>query len=343
VALPEWRYQSATAQARYRDDLLLRLRATGSIENVAVTDRLPQLDGEPATEVRIAGQRASRPEDRPWGVVSTVSDEFFATAGVPILAGRAFNTSDSASQPGVAVINREMARRHWGSPDVAIGAHLSLASDAAGVTLQVVGVVDDVLRGDREGVNPQVYVDARQRPAARLGLLVRAADPVTAAPLVRAQMRALDADVPLFEVRPLQQALDEDLSSSHILGSLFMSFALLALVLAASGLYAVVSYAAAQRLKEFGVRLALGATARDIARMMLMQTGRLVAIGLVLGLAGGRVLAAAATTLLYRVSPSDPATYAGVAIGLAAVALGATYVPVRRATAIDPVTALRLE
>ena len=120
-------------------------------------------------------------------------------------------------------------------------------------------------------------------------------------------------------------------------------FALLALLLAASGLYAVVSYATSQRVKEFGVRVALGAVPADITRMMLRQTGVLVAIGLVLGLAGGRLLAMGATALLYRVSPSDPVTYAGVAVTLGAVALLASYVPVRRATAIDPVQALRLE
>jgi putative ABC transport system permease protein len=225
-------------------------------------------------------------------------------------------------------------------PDAALDARLTLAD---GSTLRVVGVVSDVLRGDREGVNPQVYQAARQRPDRRVALVVRAADPVGVAAIVRAQLRGLDADVPVSDLRPFQEALDEDLSSSHVLGGLFVSFALLALVLAASGLYAVVSYASAQRVKEFGVRIALGATARDIARMMLAQTGRLVAIGLVLGLVGGRVLAIGATTLLYRVSASDPATYAGVALGLGAIALLATYVPVRRATSIDPVTALRLE
>ena len=160
---------------------------------------------------------------------------------------------------------------------------------------------------------------------------------------MRAQIRALDADVPVYQLRPMQQALDEDLSSSHVLGSLFVAFAVLALVLAASGLYAVVSYSASQRVKEIGVRVALGAMPSDITRMMLRQTGVLVAIGLALGLAGGRVLAMGATTLLYRVSPSDPATYAGVAVALGAIALLASYIPVRRATAIDPVRALRLE
>jgi ABC-type antimicrobial peptide transport system permease subunit len=174
-------------------------------------------------------------------------------------------------------------------------------------------------------------------------LVVRAADPFAIAPAVRAQIRALDPDVPVYELRPFKQALDDDLSSSRILGSLFISFALLALALAASGLYAVVSYAAAQRVKEFGVRLALGALPSDITRMMLVQTARLVAIGVTLGLIGGRLLAMGATTLLYRVSPSDPATYAGVAIALGAIAFVATYIPVRRTMSIDPVAALRLD
>jgi putative ABC transport system permease protein len=160
---------------------------------------------------------------------------------------------------------------------------------------------------------------------------------------VRAAIRSIDPDVPVYELRPMQEALDDDNSSSRVLGGLFGAFALVALVLAASGLYAVVSYATAQRVKEIGVRVALGALPGDISRMMLRQTAFLVAIGVVLGLAGGRALAAGASTLLFRVSPSDPATYAGVAATLAAVALLASYVPVRRATSIDPVTALRLD
>src|SRR6185503_11403487 len=186
---------------------------------------------------------------------------------------------------------------------------------------EIVGVAADVLRPDREAVNPQVYLSAAQRPPARVGLIVRASDPTAAAALVRSEMRALDADVPVYQLRPMQQAIDEDLSSSHILGSLFVSFALLALVLAASGLYAVVSYAAAQRAKEFGVRVALGAMPSDIVRMMLGQTGKLVAIGLAVGLVGGRLLAIGATTLLYQVSASDPSTYAGVALTLGTIAL----------------------
>ena len=344
IDLPAWRYTSTSAVSDYYERLLARLQANPGIEGAALTNRIPFLDAEPITEVAIGGRPSTRPEDRPWAVTATVSEQYFSTAGVPIVAGRAFAAEDRPGRAQVAIVNKEMARRYWGDPQRALGARLSLSGDVAGNDgLLVVGVSSDVLRGDLESVNPQIYLSSRQRPAKSVTLMVRAGDPAAMAATVRAELRALDADVPVYELRPLQQALDENLSSDRVLGSLFVAFALLALLLAASGLYAVVSYSASQRVKEFGVRVALGAVPADITRMMLRQTGVLVAIGLVLGLAGGRLLAMGATALLYRVSPSDPVTYAGVAVTLGAVALLASYVPVRRATAIDPVQALRLE
>jgi len=243
----------------------------------------------------------------------------------------------------VAVVNREMARRHWGWAEKAIGARFMFDSGAPAGPIEVVGVTSDVLRSDREAVNPQIYLTSRQQPGRSVSLIVRASDPAAVAAAVRAQLRGVDPDVAVYGIRPFQQALDEDLSSSRILTGLFIAFALLALVLAASGLYAVVSYASSQRAKEFGVRIALGATGSDIVRMMRRQTARLVAIGLVLGLLGGRALAMLATSLLYHVSASDPATYASAAVILGSIALIASYIPVRRATTVDPVTALRLE
>jgi putative ABC transport system permease protein len=339
IDLPAWRYTNPAATADYYEQLLSRLQSSPGIDAAALTDRLPLLDGEPIAEVAIDGRSVPRPEDRPWAVRNTVSDRYFVAAGIPLVAGRTFSPEDRPGRPPVAILNREMARRYWNSPASALGARLSVAGEA----VQIVGVVGDTLRGDREATNPEVFVSYRQRPAKSASLLVRSSDPSASAPVVRAQIRALDADVPVYAIRPMQEALDEDLSSSRVLGSLFVAFAVLALVLAASGLYAVVSYSASQRLKEFGVRIALGASPADISRMMLRQTGWLVAIGLVLGLAGGRVLAMGATTLLYKVSPSDPVTYAGVAMALGSVALLASYMPVRRATAVDPVRALRLD
>ena len=337
--LPSWRYVNDAALVQYDDQLLARLKANQGVRDAAWTDRLPILDGEPITEVTIDTRATPRPEDRPWGVVTTVSESYFSTAGIGIVAGRGFAQDDQPGRPDVAVVNREMVRRFWGDPAHAIGARVT----AGGRSLQIVGVATDVLRSDREAVNPQIYVSARQRPSRTMTLVVRADDPRAVAPVVRDQIRGLDADVPVYQMRSYREGLDDDMSCSVVLSGMFIAFAVLALVLAASGLYAVVSYSASQRVKEFGVRVALGAVPGDITRMMLRQTGRLVAIGLVLGLVGGRALASLATTLLYKVSPSDPATYAGVALTLGAIALLASYIPVRRATAIDPVQALRLE
>ena len=337
--LPAWRYTTSTAIAQYDDQLLARVRQAPGVENAAWTDRLPVFDAEPITEVTIDGQASSRPEDRPWAVVASVGETYFSTMGIRLVTGRVFTQEDQPGRGEVAIVNHEMARRFWDTPDRALGARVT----AAGHSYQVVGVVSDVLRADLEGVNPQVYVSSRQRPSPTMTLVVRAADPSGAASVVRDQIRAVDRDVPVYQMRSFEEGLDDDQSSSRVLGSLFVAFALLALVLAASGLYAVVSYAASQRVKEFGLRIALGAAPGDITRMMLRQTGTLVLIGLVLGLIGGRALAMLATSLLYRVSPSDPVTYAGVTITLGAIALVASYIPVRRATAVDPVQALRLE
>ncbi len=344
LELPAWRYTNAAAKAEYHEQLLVRLQSTPGVDGAAVTTRLPLLDGEPITDATIEGRDSVRSEDRPWAVTATVSDTYFATAGIQVLSGRTFTSEDRQGRPMVAIINMEMARRHWGTPARAIGARLRLAGEGSGQpALEVVGVVGDVLRADREAVNPQIYVSSRQRPVSSVTLLVRASDPVAVAAQVRAGIRALDADVPVYELRPFQQALDEDPSSDRVLGSLFVAFALLALVLAASGLYAVVSNSASQRVKEIGLRIELGAAPRDITRMMLGQTTVLVAIGVALGLAGDRALAAGAAALLFQVSPGDPRTYAGVAVSLGAIALLASYVPVRRATATDPIQALRLE
>jgi putative ABC transport system permease protein len=344
IDVPSWRYRTDAAKREFQAQLLARLTVDPAIEDAALVDRLPFVDGEPISEIAIEGRTVERPEDRPWAVASTVTDTYFHTMGIGVVAGRGFSADDRPGRAPVAVINKEMATRYFGGVDRAVGSRLSLVGDTfAPGGVEVIGVAGDVLRNDLEGVNPQVFLPAGQRPMKTTSLVVRTTDPFALAASVRARVRGIDPDVPVYELRPFTQALDEDLSSSRILSGMFVSFALLALVLAASGLYAVVSYAAAQRVKEFGVRMALGALPGDITRMMLWQTARLVGIGLALGLAGGRLLAMGATALLYRISPSDPSTYVLVAVTLGTVALLAAYVPARRATAIDPVSALRLE
>ena len=151
----------------------------------------------------------------------------------------------------------------------------------------------------------------------------------------------MDVDVPVREVRTIADAFDDELSSSRILMGMFIAFAALALLLSASGLYGVVSYSVTQRHQEIGIRMALGAAGGDIRRMIVRQTLALVLIGGVIGLAGGALLGNVSASLLYRVSPSDPATYGAVVAILSLVALVAAYAPVRRAVAVDPLVALR--
>jgi putative ABC transport system permease protein len=277
-------------------------------------------------------------------VTSAATEAFFAAAGIPIVAGRAFTRQDHAAALPVAVVNENLARRYWGDPQRALGRRVTLAGAGPQPrTFHVVGVSGDVTQPDLTGVSPHLYLHALQQPKRAMGLLVRADDPEALMGPVRAEVRAADIDVAVFRLRTAAEAVRDELSSTNILIGMFVSFAVLALVLAAAGLYAVISYSVSQRVQEIGIRMALGAVPRDIRRLVARETIVLVVIGSVLGLAGGVALARAASSVLFTVSPTDPVTYAGVAVTLVLTAMVAAYAPVRRATRIDPLTALRTE
>jgi len=174
-------------------------------------------------------------------------------------------------------------------------------------------------------------------------VIVKANTPDLLLTAIRSEVRSLDANVAVEGLRTMEEAFDDELSSSRILAGMFISFAVIALALAAAGLYGVISYSVSQRVQEIGIRMALGAVPADIRRMVVKQTLTLVLIGSILGLAGGAAIAHAARSILYEVSPSDPATYLGVAAILSLVAAGSALAPVRRATRIDPLVALRAE
>ena len=341
MELPEWRYTTPAAIADFQQRLLARLGSLPGVRHVATTDRLPMLGGEAPTPLRIEGQTPARPQDRLWAVPGNISDDFFAAAGIPLVAGRTFTVADRPESMPVAIVNAEMAKRYWGGAEKALGARLQIEGETRWLT--VVGIAGDVMRADLDGVSPQVYLSARQDPRRTMAVLVRAQNPGTLMESARGELRALDRDVPAREIRTIEEAFDDEMSSSVILMGMFMSFAVLALALAASGLYGVVSYSVSQRQQEIGIRMALGAVASDIRRLIVRQTVVLVVIGAAIGLVGGALLARVSASVLFRVSPSDPLTYGGVAVLLAAVALVAAFVPVRRAVAVDPLVALRAE
>jgi putative ABC transport system permease protein len=341
IELPEWRYTTPAAIADLQQRLLARLGSLPGVEHVATSDRLPVLGGEAPSPVKIEGQTPARPQDRPWTVPVNISEDFFATAGIPFLAGRTFTTADHTDSMPVAIVNAEMAKRYWGGAEKALGARLQIEGETRWIT--VIGIAGDVMRADLDGVSPQCYLSARQNPRPTTVVMMRAPNPGALMESARGELRALDRDVPVRELRTIEEAFEDEMSSGVILMGMFMSFAVLALALAASGLYGVVSYSVSQRQQEIGIRMALGAVASDIRRLVVRQTVVLVVVGAAIGLAGGALLARASASVLFRVSPSDPMTYGVVAALLAAVALVAAFVPVRRAVAVDPIVALRAE
>jgi putative ABC transport system permease protein len=206
----------------------------------------------------------------------------------------------------------------------------------------IVGVVGDTKPADVTlPPNPQLYLPLSQDPARAMAFTMRAADAASLSGAVRAAIRDVDSALAVYELRTMEEAFTEEMSSSYILTSLYVAFAVIAVLLAAAGLYGVISYSVSQRTQEIGVRVALGAVPRDVQRMVIGQAGRLIAIGAAIGLVASLAIAEAMRSILYGVSPLDPVTYSTVLGVLAVVMLAATYVPARRAMRIDPIRALR--
>ncbi|HET7617663.1 MAG TPA: ABC transporter permease [Vicinamibacterales bacterium] len=342
--LPEWRYTSDDAVRAFYARLMSRLGALPGVTGVAIVDRLPVLGPETPRTVEIDGHAAARPEDRAWTVPVIASPGFFAAAGIPLLEGRELHPSDDDGAARVAVVNREMAQRYWGSTTAALDRRLSIAAGPGEpVSYTIVGVVENTMRADLSGANPQIYLSALQHPQRAMAVVVRSDRAAELKAAVRDELRAADRDVPVSELQTIAEGFEREISSNRIVTGLFGSFAVLALVLAAAGLYGVISCSVSQRVREIGVRMALGALPADVRRLIVGQTLVLLAIGTALGLAGGAILMRLSSSVLYGVSPTDTVTYASVSGVLALVALLAAYGPVRRATRIDPLRALRTE
>jgi putative ABC transport system permease protein len=342
VDAPRWRYASDAAVRDYYDRVIARLGAMPGVRSVAAVDRLPVLGGEGTVPLTVDGYAPPRDEDRPWAAATIATQQFFAASAIPIVAGRGFEAHDATTPQRVAVVSQEMARRYWGSVERAVGGRVMIDRDDR-TWLTVVGVAGDLRRADLKGTNPQIYSSADQSPQRTMSIMVRAADPDALAGTARAELRAVDPDIAVSQLRTMAEAFNDEMSSSRILTGMFASFALLALVLAAAGLYGVISYSVSHRVQEIGIRMALGAVPGDIRRLVVRQTVVLVVVGCALGLVGGAVIARLTSQVLYDVSAADPSTYIAVAAILAAVAIVATYAPVRRATRVDPLLALRAE
>jgi putative ABC transport system permease protein len=306
---------------------------------------------------RIEGQQTAPGVNNPHGSRWLVSEDYFQTMRIPLVKGRYFDARDTEANGHVVVIDEALARKYWPDEDP-VGKRVTFESNPdpkdpnnlaarQPVWREVVGVVGHVRNEGLEGESrAQYYVPYGSGNASSPNLFVAVSaggDPAALAPAVRGAITGVDRDLPLFRVTTMEKMVAESLTQRRFSMFLLGVFAALALALAVVGLYGVMSYGVAQRTHEIGLRMALGAQARDVLRMVVGQGMALVAVGLGLGLAGALALTRVMASLLFGVSAADPLTYAGIALLLSAVALLASYIPARRATKVDPMVALRYE
>ncbi len=344
VMLPSEAYPVSRRQAFY-DDSLTRLGSLPGVRSAALTLSLP-IDGSFWNSLFFAADKPVPPRpDLPDAAMISVSANYFDAMGIRLLKGRAFNAADTAVAPRVTVINESMARRIWPGEDP-IGKRFRQGyPENQSPWREVIGVVADVkLNGVERDTPMQVYFPFAQEPWANFSIVVRTAgDPLQAVDAVERTIHTIDKDLPVYSVRSMDQLLGSSTAQRRLTLVLLLSFALLALLLAAVGIYGVISYSVRQRTHEIGVRVALGAQTGDVLKLILAQGLKLTLLGVAIGLLAASALTRWMETLLFGVRPTDPLTYAVIATVLTTVAVLACWLPARRAGKVDPMVALRYE
>ena len=320
-----------------------RIATLPGVRAVGAVNVLPLTGLGVGATFAVEGRLAPNAEQRPLGLMRSVNSAYFGAMGIPLVAGRSPADSDTALSPPVIVVNQTLARRFWPGAS-AIGGRLAI-DQIGGRVAEIVGVVGDVKPDRINGAEwPTIYVPYAQGPAAAMTLAVRTAGaPLGLASAVTREVRQLDPDQPVADVRTMEEVVNLAVSGARFQTALLASFAGVAFLLAAVGIYGVISYDVSRRTNEIGIRMALGAQPADVQWLILGQGARLAVYGIVAGLLGAGVLTRWMGTMLFGVGPTDVWTYAAVSILLAVVALAASYLPSRRAMVPDPVIALRHE
>ncbi|HWO00476.1 MAG TPA: FtsX-like permease family protein, partial [Blastocatellia bacterium] len=287
------------------------------------------------------------PEQRPGASINQVSADYFRTMGIPLRAGRSFTDRDVKGAPPVVIIDESFAQRHFPGEDP-IGKHINgeFSRGTGNSSREIVGVVG----GTRywtlsRDPFPHMYFSYLQENWSSMSLVVRAhaGDPMKLAAPIRAELAAIDKNQPVHSFKTLEATVSDMVTPQRFTTLLLAGFAALAALLAAVGLYGVISYAVTQRTREIGIRMALGADSRTVMRMVIRQGLTLAIIGVGIGLAASFALTRLLTKLLFGVSTTDPGVFVAIALVLTGVALGACFLPARRATRVDPMVALRYE
>jgi len=344
MPLPEDRFDNGDKRVAFYRRLEDKLATLPGVESVALTNGLPLFSYASASPV-FRDDAGATSGDNPVASGALITPNYFATLGIPILQGRTFPADVKPDSPQQVLINEALARRFWPG-ESPIGKRLGVIENNVTVWREVIGVVghvEMVANITDPASNLQFYRPLVQEPWAFVNLALRSSHPATLADSVRRAVSELDADIAVDQIGTVQQYIQRTQHNMMVIGKLLAGFAILGLVLAAIGIYGVISNLVAQRTSEFGIRLALGATPRDILHDVISRGLRLAAIGLAIGFVGAWGLGRFFASFMPRLAASDPLGIAGTAVLLFFVALFASWVPARRATKVDPMIALRAE
>jgi putative ABC transport system permease protein len=352
LTVPAKKFSNPAAQISFFDEALQQIRATPGVESAGVIDSLPMDGGGSHQPVAVEGQPMVPMADQPEVDVRMISPGYLQAMRVPLLRGRDLNDGDTVDRSHVVVISDSMAKRFWPN-DNPLGKHIALTFFVDGPR-EVVGVVGDVKEDSLDQTRPRetLYWPVRQltippsQPWRSFGmsLAVRTSvDPSSLISAVTSAVHQVDPEIPVVSALPMEGLLSASLSPQRFNVLLLGAFAGLALVLAAVGIYSVLAYTVRRRVREIGIRMALGATHSDVLRMVVSDGMKPILLGVAIGLAAALALSRVVASLIYGVRATDPLTFTAVAMLLVAVGLFATILPAYRATRIEPIRTLREE
>jgi predicted permease len=342
LMLPGARYPNLDATRAFYRRLRNEAAAVPGISAAAVTTTLPLSGSTIDVGFTIEGRPAD-PSERTGAPLFAISPEYFRTMGIPLVKGRPFADRDDESAPNVIIVSEAFAAKYWPGEE-ALGKRMTIGYNKTGPR-EIVGVVGDVKQLTlADSLRPQIYTPFEQTPWPFIAAVVRTpAGTDSAATALRGMLARVDPLLGAGDIRTLDEFVSRSMATPRFTTFLIGAFAGIALLLAGFGLFSVMAYTVAQRRREIGIRMALGAQAREVRAMVVGQALRMGAVGLIVGIAGAIAATRVLQALLYGVTPTDPATFAGVSVVLLAVMLLAAHIPARRATRIDPLAALRTE